>query len=63
MDPENENRAEGADYENIDNQVITYNAPWNIFCLAFSNKPQFPFRLAIGSFLSDINNEVKCVSI
>jgi hypothetical protein len=42
----------------MENQVITYTAPWNIFSLGFSNKPQYPFRLAIGSFLPDVNNEV-----
>jgi hypothetical protein len=26
--------------------------------MGFSNKPQYPFRLAIGSFLPDVNNEV-----
>jgi hypothetical protein len=55
---ETENRTEANDSENIENQVITYTAPWNIFALGFSNKPQYPFRLAIGSFLPDINNEV-----
>jgi len=46
------------DSENIENQVITYTAPWNIFRMGFSNKQQYPFRLAIGSFLPDIHNEV-----
>ena len=46
------------DSENIENQVITYTAPWNIFSMGFSNKQQYPFRLAIGSFLPDIHNEV-----
>lgn len=46
------------DGDNMENQVITYTAPWNIFSLGFSNKPQYPFRLAIGSFLPDVNNEV-----
>jgi hypothetical protein len=50
-------RTEDAE-NNIENQVITYVAPWNIFALNFSNKPQYPFRLAIGSFLPDVVNEV-----
>ena len=44
--------------EAIENQVITYTAPWSIFALGFSCKPQYPFRLGIGSFLPDVNNEV-----
>lgn len=51
-------KTETTDNDNLENQVITYAAPWNIFSLGFSNKPQYPFRLAIGSFLPDINNEV-----
>jgi hypothetical protein len=56
MEVENRTETDGSD--NIENQVITYTAPWNIFSLGFSNKTQYPFRLAIGSFLPDINNEV-----
>lgn len=51
-------KQEANDGDNMENQVITYTAPWNIFSLGFSNKPQYPFRLAIGSFLPDVNNEV-----
>lgn len=52
-----DNRTE-EDNSSIENQVITYVAPWNVFALGFSNKPQYPFRLAIGSFLPDVGNEV-----
>ena len=52
-----EAKAEG-ELEIIENQVITYHAPWSIFSLGFSSKPQYPFRLGIGSFLPDVNNEV-----
>ena len=38
--------------------TISYKAPWNIFALGFSNKPQFPFRLGIGSCLPETTNEV-----
>ena len=54
---EAEARAEG-EAEVIENQVITYHAPWSIFSLGFSSQPQHPFRLGIGSFLPDVNNEV-----
>lgn len=43
--------------------MITYSAPWNIFSLGFSNKPQYPFRLAIGSFLPDVNNEIEIIQL
>lgn len=43
--------------------MITYTAPWNIFSMAFSNNLQHPFRLAIGSFLPDINNEVEIIQL
>ncbi len=55
MEVENKT-SEGNEPDNIENQVITYSAPWNIFSLGFSNKAQYPFRLAIGSFLPDVNN-------
>ena len=57
-----EQKTEAHEVESIENQVITYNAPWNIFSMGFSNKLQHPFRLAIGSFLPDIHNEVKGLS-
>ena len=44
-------KTECAESDNSESQVITYTAPWNIFALGFSNKPQYPFRLGIGSFL------------
>jgi len=54
MDPEV--KTEAGDRENVENQVITYQAPWNMFALGFSNKAHYPFRLAVGSFLPDIRN-------
>ena len=41
-----------------ESQVISYSAPWTIFAMGFSNKPQYPFRLAVASFLSETRNEV-----
>ena len=34
-----------------DSQVITHEAPWLIYALGFSAHPNYPYRLAIGSFL------------
>ena len=46
-----------------DSQVITYFAPWIIYALGFSAHPNYPYRLAIGSFLEDIKNEVEIVQL
>lgn len=35
-----------------ENQVIPYEAPWNIFAVSFSNNSHFPFRLGVASFLA-----------
>lgn len=61
MEPEK--KVDYADSEPSDSQVITYAAPWNIFSLGFSNKRKHPFRLAIGSFLPDLNNEVEIIQM
>lgn len=45
-----------SEYENPESQVITYTAPWNMFAMGFSNKTTYPFRLAIGSFLPEVEN-------
>lgn len=58
MNADNSNKTEVPDDDNNDHQVITYSAPWNIFSLAYSNKPQYPNRLGIGSFLPEANNYV-----
>lgn len=44
--------------DNPESQVITYTAPWNMFAMGFSNKTAYPFRLAIASFLPEIENSV-----
>ena len=44
--------------ENPESQVITYTAPWNMFAMGFSNKTAYPFRLAIASFLPELENSV-----
>ena len=46
------------EYPSPDSQVISYNAPWIIYSLAFSAHPGYPYRLAIGSFLEEVKNQV-----
>lgn len=47
-----------SEYDNPESQVITYTAPWNMFAMGFSNKPAYPFRLAVASFLPEAENQV-----
>ena len=42
-----------------ENQVIPYEAPWNIFAVSFSNNARFPFRLGVASFLPETTNYVQ----
>ena len=41
-----------------ENQVIPYEAPWNIFAVSFSNNSNYPFRLGVASFLAENTNYV-----
>jgi hypothetical protein len=41
-----------------ENQVIPYEAPWNIFAVSFSNNSAYPFRLGVASFLAETTNYV-----
>jgi len=42
-------------------EIYTYNAPWTVFSLAWSNRvePTANFRLAIGSYIEQYNNTVQ----
>lgn len=53
--PENKDNLQ-SEYDNPESQVISYTAPWNMFAMGFSNKTAHPFRLAIGSFLPEVEN-------
>ena len=55
---EAERKASNGEVETSESQVITYQAPWNIFAIGFSNKQSNQFRLGIASFLPDVKNEV-----
>lgn len=52
-----------AEHPAPDSQVITHFAPWIIYGLGFSAHPNYPYRLAIGSFLEDVKNEVEIVQL
>lgn len=50
----------------LDNQtqnpfVHTYKAPWQIYPVAWSNQPNSLNRMAIGSFIQDVNNKIAII--
>lgn len=44
-------------------EIVTYDAPWNIYGLAWSKKTTVPFRLALGSFIEEYRNKVQVVNL
>lgn len=48
---------------NTESQVIPYEAPWNIFAVAFSNNPNYPFRMGVASFLAETTNYVEIIQL
>lgn len=46
-----------------ENQVIPYEAPWNIFAVSFSNNPHYPFRMGVASFLAEQTNYVQIIQL
>ncbi|XP_076471078.1 DDB1- and CUL4-associated factor 7-like [Babylonia areolata] len=44
-------------------EIYTYKAPWTLYSLNWSNRPDKLFRLALGSFIEEYNNKVQIVSL
>lgn len=44
-------------------EIIAYDAPWDIYSIAWSKKTAVPFRLAIGSFIEEYRNKVQVLSL
>ncbi|KAG5445158.1 hypothetical protein CRM22_006621 [Opisthorchis felineus] len=44
-------------------EIYKYDAPWCIFSLNWSVRPDRRFRLAIGSFIEEYNNEVQVICL
>ncbi|CAM9347894.1 unnamed protein product [Heterosigma akashiwo] len=44
-------------------EIYTYQAPWTIFSMAWSQRlePQFHFRVAVGSFIEEYSNKVRII--
>ena len=39
-------------------EIYTYDAPWPVYGMAWSTKPEHKFRLALGSFIEEYSNKV-----
>ena len=44
-------------------EIYTYEAPWLIYGMNWSNRRGKPFRLALGSFIEEYNNTVDVVQL
>lgn len=44
-------------------EIYTYEAPWLIYAMNWSQRIDHPYRLAIGSFLEDYTNKVELVQL
>eukprot|EP00961_Rhodomonas_salina_P076872 1031690-Rhodomonas_salina.2 len=40
-------------------EIFTYNAPWELYGMSWSVRPDKKFRLAIGSFIEEYSNKVQ----
>ena len=53
----------GENAEKENQYVLNYTAPWEIYGIAFSTKPFYPFRLAISSLKEEEKNSVEVVQM
>ena len=44
-------------------EIYTYEAPWLIYGMNWSNRRNKPFRLALGSFIEEYNNSVEVIQL
>ena len=44
-------------------EIYKYEAPWTVFSMNWSVRPDKRFRLALGSFVEEYNNNVPVVSL
>ena len=40
-------------------ELFGYEAPWNIYAMAWSQRKDKPFRLAVGSFIEEYKNKAR----
>mmetsp|Transcript_8773 Transcript_8773/g.15068 ORF Transcript_8773/g.15068 Transcript_8773/m.15068 type:complete len:326 (-) Transcript_8773:38-1015(-) len=48
---------------NVNAEIFTYTAPWRTFAMSWSTRADKPFRLAVGSFLSDYTNKIQAIQL
>mmetsp|Transcript_57214 Transcript_57214/g.134676 ORF Transcript_57214/g.134676 Transcript_57214/m.134676 type:complete len:335 (-) Transcript_57214:228-1232(-) len=44
-------------------EIFTYNAPWELYGMSWSVRPDKKFRLAIGSFIEEYSNKVQVLQL
>jgi DDB1- and CUL4-associated factor 7 len=44
-------------------EIYTWQAPWVIYSMAWSNRKDIPFRIAAGSFIEEYNNKVEIIQL
>ncbi len=44
-------------------EIYRYEAPWMVYAMNWSMRPDKRFRLALGSFVEEYNNKVQIVSL
>ena len=44
-------------------EIYKYEAPWQVYSMNWSVRPDKRFRLALGSFVEEYNNKVQIVSL
>lgn len=44
-------------------EIYKYEAPWTLFAMSWSNRPDKRFRLALGSFVEEYNNKVQIIQL
>ena len=42
-------------------EIYKYNAPWTVYGMNWSVRPDKRFRLALGSFIEEYSNKVGCL--
>lgn len=45
----------------LENRLYKTTVPFEIFALSFSNKPSYPFRMALGSFIEKPENKISII--
>ena len=44
-------------------EIYKYEAPWNVYAMNWSVRPDKKFRLAVGSFIEEYNNKVQVIQL